>query len=72
MRKRIPDENYKLNRMDFLIIQLVHQHDYEFLEEVLESFSVMDYDTLPKMVADQVADVLEERLMEIGEEEVLA
>jgi len=64
--------DYKMTKMDHLIIQLSRLGDDDFVEEVLEIHSVMDYDVLPYDVEERVSDILHERLHDVWPEEIKA
>lgn len=59
------EKNYRMTRMDYLIIKLMKVGDDEFVAEVLDSNGVLDYDPLPIEVSDKIADILEERLIDL-------
>lgn len=62
------EDNYRMNRMDYLIVALTKLEDYEFLERTLNRHRVIEYDPLPKCVANMVADILQERYDKINGE----
>jgi len=62
----------ELTSLDFLILQLEGLRDYNFIEEVLSKYDVISYDTLPEIVSKRLEDIFEERLLDIGEEEIEA
>ena len=59
-----------MTRMDYVTFKLINIGESKFVEEVLKLHKIMKYDEVPQDVADTVADIFEERVKEIEEEEV--